>query len=262
MRSTMLSIERHEIIVNIVKQREKISILELSKILNVSLNTTRSDVEVLKKKGVVIRVHGGIALPISNYNASTNDIGIRYLKNISEKRTIAKNVARELAEKNHCTLFMDSATSTMLVLEELLQISNSYTIITHFTNIAQMVSGHKDIVVVLCGGVWWGNENCTIGQAAVQSIAQYQVDIALIGCTALDLEHGVTNALMETIPVKQEMIKNAEKTWLLCDSSKFDKKSLVKIAELSQIDTIFTDKAPSQAWLSHSMDNFPRIVFP
>lgn len=251
----MLSIERHEKIINLIKQKEKITITELSTILNVSLNTVRTDVTILAKKGIIIRVHGGIALPSSNFNAPVNEIGARYLKNIREKKIIAELVMQELYNKNVSTLFMDSSTSVMLVAELLGQERKPYTIITNFVNIAQMFSLHPTIKVIVCGGEWWGLENCTIGKSTINDVMGYHVDVAFIGCTAIDLEHGLSNAVTETVPIKQAMIKNAKETWVLCDSSKFNNKSLMKILDLSKIHKVFTDKNFDQQWLNYCKKN-------
>lgn len=257
----MLAIERQEIIVNIIKEKHKISILELSQILQVSLNTVRTDVSILEKNGIIIKVHGGIKLPISNANAVSNNIGIRFFKNLNEKRKIAKSVLSKLKFDQNYSIFMDSSTSSLIVAEEFSQVQFKGIIITNFTNIIQILGTHSSLTSILCGGHWWANENCVIGEEAINFIANYYVDIALIGCTAINLELGIFNGNTEVVPLKQKMISNAKETWLLCDSSKFNQYSLLKIADFSQIHKIFTDKKPSNEWVSFCNKNSIDLIF-
>lgn len=258
----MLSMERQEIILKLLKERKKATISELSKHLRVTLNTVRSDVGLLEKDGVIVRVHGGVALPASNINASNSSIGVRYLKNLTEKRIIAKEVIHNLPKEKELSIFMDSSTSTLEVALALAPLPIRCTVITHFSNIALILGVNPHITVIFCGGEWWSNENCTVGIETIDVLNKYHVDIALIGCTAIKMEQGLFNGNIETVPVKQKMISNAGQTWLLCDSSKFDEDSLLKIADFSQIHSIFTDQKPSDEWLNFAASFNLRVVFP
>ncbi|MGL5721399.1 MAG: DeoR/GlpR family DNA-binding transcription regulator [Brevinema sp.] len=244
----MFSGERQEIILNLLKEKQKITIVELSKHLKVTLNTVRSDVAVLEKDGVIVRMHGGISLPSSNINATNNSIGVRYLKNLNEKRLMAREVIEAFPCDKEFSVFMDSSTSVLEVAHILATSNYRCTVVTHFTNIANILGVNPKISVILCGGTWWSNENCVIGNETIRFLDLYHTDIALIGCTAIKIDRGIFNGNTETVPVKQKMIENADETWLLCDSSKFGEESLMKIADFSQIAKIFSDRSPSSEW--------------
>lgn len=256
----MLSFKRQEIILDLLKKDKKITITELSKQLNVALNTIRSDLETMEQDGLVLRVRGGVSLPSSNINATNNNIGIRYQKNLNEKRIIAKEIVKELPNDIDFSIFMDSSTSAMQVAHVMSQLSKRCTVITHFTNIAHILGTNSKISVILCGGMWWSNENCVIGSETIDMLDSYRADIALVGCTGIKLKQGIFNGNIETVPIKRKMIKNANKSWILCDSSKFDQDSLIKIADFSDIDRIYTDKAPSKEWLEY-FDSIKTEVF-
>ena len=157
---------------------------------------------------------------------------------------------------------MDSSTSSMEIAEILSRTENKGTVITNFTNIVQILGSNSAITSILCGGRWWANENCVIGEEALVFIDNYHANVALIGCTAINLQSGVFNGNTEVVPLKQKMIKNARETWILCDSSKFNQHSLLKIADLSQVHKIFTDKQPSDEWISFCNENSIDLIFP
>ncbi len=249
----MLAIERQEKILHFLKELNPITIQKLSELLNVSSNTIRSDVAALEKLGAIIKVHGAISLPTSNIHARKNKIGIRYEKNINEKRSIAKEVIKYLPIDRDFSMFIDSSTSALEIANILAfsDLNIKCTIITHFTNIANVLGNIKNISVVLCGGLWWGYENCTVGTETLSQLEKYQADIAIISCTSIELGGGLFNGNVEPVPVKQKMINNATETWLLCDSSKFDFPSLLKICSFEYINKLFTDKEPSQNWCSY-----------
>lgn len=258
----MLGIERQKKILDFLKEINPITIQKLSQLLNVSSNTIRADVAILEKSGVIIKVHGAISLPTSNINARKNEIGIRYEKNINEKLIISKEAIKYLPVDKDFSMFIDSSTSALEMANLLSKINIRCTIITHFTNIANILSNIKNISIIFCGGTWWGYENCTIGIETVSQLEKYKTDIAIIGCTSIEIENGIFNGNIETVPIKQKMIENATETWLLCDSSKFDFSSLLKIANFKDIDRLFTDKEPSENWKSHLSEMNVELYFP
>lgn len=251
----MLSIERQEKILTMLKEINQITIQELSEILSVSHNTVRADVSVLEQAGAIIKIHGGVTLPLSNMNAVNNMIGIRYSKNLNEKRHIAKEVVKHFPRDQEFSLFIDSSTSALEVANLLVNTDIRCTIITHFTNIVHALGTTTHISIILCGGKWWAYENCSIGDDTIEQLDKYHADIAIIGCTSLKMGQGIFNGNVETVSVKHKMIQNAEQTWLLCDSSKFDSSSLLKIADFHEINKIFTNKIPSSEWESYLLKN-------
>lgn len=247
----MHSFERQEIILNLLKENKNISITELSNKLNVALNTIRSDLDIMEKDGLVVRLRGGVSLPSSNMNATNNNIGIRYQKNLNEKILIAKEIIKDLPNDTDFSIFMDSSTSAMQVAKAMAQIPKRCTVITHFTNIAHILGVNPKISVILCGGMWWSNENCVIGSSTIDMLDEYRADIALVGCTGIQIYDGIFNGNIETVPIKKKMIKNAKEAWILCDSSKFGQSSLTKIVDFCEINRIYTDKLPDKKWVEY-----------
>lgn len=84
----MLSIERHEQILQILMEKKSVTVGELSKTMFVSDATIRRDLSQMEKEGLIKRSHGGAVL-----FESTNDetsILMREQENIKQKKIIAE----------------------------------------------------------------------------------------------------------------------------------------------------------------------------
>ena len=55
----MLTKQRHEEMVNIIKERGCVTTIEMAKILGISESTVRRDINFLADTGKVIKVYGG-----------------------------------------------------------------------------------------------------------------------------------------------------------------------------------------------------------
>jgi DeoR family transcriptional regulator of aga operon len=63
-----------------------------------------------------------------------------------------------------------------------------------------------------------------------------------LGTDGIDLEFGLTTTSLQEAHLNQKMMKAAQKTIVLADSSKFGKRGFGKICSLEEVDQIITDK--------------------
>jgi len=108
----MLSIERHEQILQILMEKKSVTVGELSKTMFVSDATIRRDLSQMEKEGLIKRSHGGAVL-----FESTNDetsILMREQENIKQKKVIAEIALKFI--KNHDTLLVDSSSTAGMVI--------------------------------------------------------------------------------------------------------------------------------------------------
>jgi DeoR family glycerol-3-phosphate regulon repressor len=64
----------------------------------------------------------------------------------------------------------------------------------------------------------------------------------VIGCSALDREGDLLDFDIQEVGVSQAILRQARKTFLVADHSKFTRSAPARIASLSAIDTFFTDQ--------------------
>ena len=98
----MKQTQRHNGIIELVKQQGYVSTEELVEHFSVSPQTIRRDLNELAEQNLILRHHGGAALPSSSVNTPWHD---RKATQTEEKERIARKVAEQIP--NGSTLFID-----------------------------------------------------------------------------------------------------------------------------------------------------------
>lgn len=242
----MLSV-RKEKIMEILQVSGSISIADLCKIVHVSSNTVRSDIKDLEASGFLKKTHGRISIVEEIPKSPIPSINVRHYYFQAEKKKIGVLAIKALPQRS-LSIFIDDSSTVVEAIKLLRDWPYSLTIITNYIDIPREVDGNKNISIIINGGVLWTSEHCTYGSKAVADVMGYHADIAIIGCSGLHPEAGLSNGKMETVEIRQAMQKQAKETWILVDHSKFDKISLVPIFTFNQIHKVFTDTDPGQIW--------------
>jgi len=81
-----------------------------------------------------------------------------------------------------------------------------------------------------------------VGSMTESNLLNYYCDIAFIGTDSISCDFGISTSIMEEATLCQTMMKIAKKVIVVTDSSKFQRRSFVKIADLTKIGTIISDK--------------------
>jgi DeoR family glycerol-3-phosphate regulon repressor len=101
-------------------------------------------------------------------------------------------------------------------------------------------------VVLMPGGIVRPQELSVCGQQAVADASGRWFSKVFIGVAGLTQEGGFDSSPEDT-QVKRAYIEHADQVILLCDASKFGKRSLVQACSLQEIDILITDEAPPPA---------------
>ncbi|MDK2824576.1 MAG: hypothetical protein PWP71_2494 [Clostridia bacterium] len=232
----MLPEERRIKIINVLKENGKVEVEELSQKLKVSPMTIRRDLAYLEEKGIVLRTHGGAVYSnILNYE-------IPYINkeviNKAEKERIGKKAAEFVKEGQ--SIILDAGTTCLEVAKNL-KYTKDITVITNDIKIAIELYTNSNIKVFCTGGLVQSNVGALIGNYAEEFIQSINVDYAFIGVSSIDEEYMVSTPTVEKSFLKKKMIQSANKSVLLADHSKFNKRSLAKICSISEVDILITD---------------------
>ena len=84
-----------------------------------------------------------------------------------------------------------------------------------------------------------------VGSQAVNQIAQFRVDLAIIGTSAIDADGTLLDFDIREVQAARAIIEHARKVVLVSDSSKFSRSAPVRVAHLSEIDIFVTDRLRS-----------------
>lgn len=225
---------RRDKILEIINESRFITIEELSNIIGVSENTIRRDIHLLDKEGKIIKIKGGSIIR-GDYKKYRS--GKDYLR----KKSIAKLASSFI--KDGDIIIIDGGTTTRQIIPSLANKKN-ITIFSQCLDILKEVSllENPEITLLSVGGILDYKVNIFYGEHSSQLIKEYNFDKGFFSCTGIDLKNGVTNMQIPSYIHKNIIIKNSKDNFLLVDSSKFNKSSLKKVCELTDIRNLITDE--------------------
>ena len=101
-----------------------------------------------------------------------------------------------------------------------------------------------------------------MGDLTTQAIDAFKVDYAIIGTSAMDADGDLLDFDPQEVRVSRAIIRQSRKCFLVADASKFDRAAPVRIASLSELDAIFTDRALPDALARRCRDWGTAVVLP
>ncbi len=239
----MLLYERHQQILDLLKEYRSATVEFLSSRLYTSPATIRRDLNVMAEKGLLTRVRGGAALTEGN-NQDAPPL-LRVNKEREKKERIARLALPLLRDGS--TVFLDSS-STVSALAEKLTSLKGLSVLSNGIATVNLLNEMTTAKVFTCAGVIQ-NQSSIVGQLSVRTVEKFHADLFFYSCCGLSLRCGATEASEEAAAVKRAMFANADKRVLLCDSTKFGLEFFCKSCDLSQVDILVTDRKPDAAFL-------------
>ncbi|MFM2348336.1 MAG: hypothetical protein RL654_3089 [Pseudomonadota bacterium] len=223
-----------------VRARGVMTVEALAERFGVTLQTVRRDVKLLAEAGLLARFHGGVRLPMS----TTENIAYRQRQDLhaEAKQRIARAVAAAVPEG--CSLLINLGTTTEAVARELLR-HRGLRVITNNLNVAAILADNPDCEVIVAGGVVRHRDRGIVGEAAVDFINQFRVDIGIIGISGIEPDGTLRDYDYREVKVAQAIIRQSREVWLATDHSKFNRPAMVEMARMPQLDRLFTDAEPS-----------------
>ncbi|HTZ47768.1 MAG TPA: transcriptional repressor AgaR [Verrucomicrobiae bacterium] len=232
----MLSEERRRAIVELLQQDGRVLVSDLAKQFRTSLITIRKDLEFLHHQGELERTHGG-ALPVKTGAVMDSSLQEKERLHRQEKLRIAAAAARMIGPGQ--VIILDSGTTTTAIARACRHMKN-LTIITNATNIAAELAD-APVEVILTGGVLRSNSYSLVGPLAEESLRKLSADLLFLAVDGFDVRYGLTTPNLLEARVNRAMAESARRTIVVCDSSKFGRRSLSLILPTSAVHETITD---------------------
>ena len=116
-------------------------------------------------------------------------------------------------------------------------------VVTNNINVANTLAETRSDVV-LTGGTLRAADGALVGALAAAAVARFKVDVAVIGCSALDAEGDLLDFDASEVEVAQAILGQARRRVLVADASKLGRPAPIRIASLAQVDEWITDLPP------------------
>jgi len=233
----MFAEERRIQILELINERQKVTVDELCDIFHVSSATIRTDLRDLQHANLLTRTHGG-AIQKTKMGFELNSKQ-RKVHHLAEKQRIARAALALIDDGDR--IILDTGTTT-LELAKLLHERQNITVITNDLEIAAVLEEIEDTEVIVMGGILRKRFNCTICIQGRDICSGLTVDKAFMGVNGLSTDKGATTPDIGQAETKRMMIRIANRMIVLSDRSKVGKVAFAQFAAKDQIDVIITDE--------------------
>ena len=160
------------------------------------------------------------------------------------KMEIAELACRFVEEESSVAL--DVSTTNLEIARMLKQRFQRLTILTNSLDIVSELTDAENFTVILTGGILHHSEHSLTGDTCLNHIRQYHVNTCFISASGISLNSGITDVGFGEVAAKKEMIDVAQKVIVVCNHSRFDIVSLLKVCDLMRIDCILADSGLSR----------------
>lgn len=227
---------RQQIILQMVIDKGRVSVVELAKTTGVSEVTIRQDLNLLEKQSYLRRAHG-YAVPIDS-----EDVETRMMNNFALKRELA-NFAASLVNNGE-TVFIENGSSNALLARTLAE-QKDVTIVTVSSYIAHLLK-ETPCEVVLLGGIYQKKSESMVGPLTRQFVQEVHFSKAFIGIDGWQAETGFTGRDMMRSDVVNAVLEKGCEAIVLSDSSKFGAVHPYTMGPVSRFSRVITDNRLSE----------------
>jgi DeoR family fructose operon transcriptional repressor len=234
----MYAEERQQLITRTAHRDGRVSVSRLAAELEVASETIRRDLEILDRRGILRRVHGG-AVPAESLRLVEVDVPERAATHVAEKERIARAALAHLPVGGGAVILDGGTTAAQLA--ALLPADPALTVITNSVPAAVALAARSVMPVYLLGGRLRGVTQATVGNEAQSLLGRTRVDVTFLGTNGVTAAHGLSTPDPDEAGTKRAMVAAARRVVALADSSKFGQEHLVSFARAEDVDVIITD---------------------
>lgn len=232
--TVMLAEERFNELYRTLRARGSLTVDRAAADFGVSPDTIRRDFNRLARDPAVRRTHGGVILESHDRDSTLEE---RRARASAQKHAIAA-VAATLVN-DHETIVVDAGSTTALMVN--LINARDVTIITYSVEIAALAIRRENLQVYIAGGAVRSSTAAAVGEDTIRMIGSLQASRGFIGANGMSLRDGLMTPNYHEASVKRALLAISRENVLLADSTKCERRSLVRFADLAQIDLLITD---------------------
>jgi len=228
--------ERLNKIVEIVNKRQRVTVLQLSRMLGVSSSCIRKDLAKLQRENLIERAHGGA---IAHRGVrSERDFHQKEEENITQKEKVAAAAAKLIQVGD--TVWLDGGSTTTRIARTICRLAN-VTVVTNSLSVAHELAEAPGVDVIIIGGTLRKISMSLIGPMSEEVISKINVDKAFIGLDGITAKQGCTTTNVMDAKTKKMIIERAKEVIIVADKTKFGKVSFAAFASIGDIDRLIID---------------------
>jgi len=235
----MLIVERQQRLLDILRERKAGQLETLAESLSVSVSTVRRDLERLEDQGLVERTHGGAVYRGPQKQSIV--FAERLNTNVDRKQAIGR-AAAALVQPN-MTVLLDGGSTVYLAAQRIA--ARPLQVVTNSLLVAQHFADDEQVELMLIGGNLYPRSGVMVGPIATRCLHDLHADLLLFSLAGI-FDDGCYNQNLAMAEIEQVMMRQAARSVLLMDASKFGRKSLAKVCDVEDVEQVITDAGVSE----------------
>lgn len=246
--------ERQRQLFEYIKSNSTIKVSTASKKLNVSELTIRRDLEILEKKELITRFHGGASI---NNSFSEYDIVLeeKQIQNEHVKNCIGRQAVSLIQDGS--TVFLNSGSTTLSVLKHLN--TQSGRVVTN-NALAPTAVWSDHIELIMTGGECRNRSKSLIGSYALNVINSIYGNYCVLGVNGIS-SFGTTTSVHQETTINEAMVKRCNGTVIIvADGSKIGKSYNFISVPIQDIDILITDPSANPAELDKIASKGVKVI--
>ena len=237
----LIAEERQRRIEELLRRQAVASVAEVMEVTGASEATTRRDLTLLERLGMLARTRGG-ARAVRRHSTLEEEFEIRRSRDRREKRLIAQRAAGLV--EDGMSLFISDGTTSFALAQCL--VHRHLTVITGALNIAQLLAGSAGIEVIVVGGQLRATSFGTTGPLSVDTIRTLHTDLAFIAPDGVTLEGGVRTFSLDDAASARAMSESSAGTIVLASPAKIGHPARARVVGWSRVDTFVAMPLPGE----------------
>ena len=268
----MFASERQNKIREMLFQRKRLNVSSLAILFNVSEVTIRKDLNLLERDGILRKMYGGAVFNEDYLNVTqfTDNYSFSYRLEapyLIEKKEIAATASNLISDGD--IIYIGNGSTCACMADPILHNNelNNLTVVTNNVFVLNRLSTAENVNLVTSGGRMV-KTNYSIGffsgisNRSNNTLSELNYTKSFFTVDALSIEKGYMIMFPELISELNIIMENSKECYVIADSSKFDKVSMLQLAPFSRIKKIITDKEVPNSYKTFFFSNDIQIFLP
>ncbi len=243
----MLTQERYRAILQIINEKNTVTVTELAQLLDTSESTVRRDLSSLDKAGKVKKVFGGATSIRQNVGSFEDNVSEREELMSREKTEIAVYSAKLINDADF--VFIDAGTTTSRLIDFIENKKATY-VTNGIVHAKKLIC--KGMNTYILGGKLKLATEAVMGAEAITNLKNLNFSKAFMGTNGIDIDAGFTTPDIEEAMIKEAVVNSTYMPFVLADHTKFRRVFSVTYSPLSKC-CIITDSLPDNRFLDKTV---------
>ncbi|WP_323016800.1 DeoR/GlpR family DNA-binding transcription regulator [Castellaniella sp.] len=219
----------------LVGAHEVLRLRDAAQLLGVSEMTVRRD---MTEGETALQCLGGYIISSQPQSSGSDYVLDREKDSHAAAKDLTCLAASQLIEA-HDTVFIDCGTTTPYLAQRIPQNSH-ITVVCYSLNIAEILASRTDVRLIVLGGLYHPEAASFSGAEGIATLKQINLNKAFLSAGGFDEQHGVTCSHFHEVPIKQMVLQQAMKKYLVIDGSKHGKVRAACFASGEEFDAIIS----------------------